>query len=179
MNITMQIKLNKISQIAAEIFKKLGKNHRFEPIFWEIFKNLLMRCAHFSMLLKCMKPIDFFFSKSMYIVPKYQSISRHQFEQHFIFVQQAVAKSWSAYGASPSKSATSSFCYFLQKIICQENTVGVKKYRVVFIEAEFYRLCRCLILHNHVPRLVPHLPRMLDMRRFTQSSFSPHEDRSA
>lgn len=84
----MQIKLNKISQIAAEIFKKLGKNHRFEPIFWEIFKNLLMRCAHFSMLLKYMKPIDFFFSKSMYIVSKYQSISRHQFEQYFVFVQQ-------------------------------------------------------------------------------------------
>lgn len=91
----MQFKLNKISQIPAEIFKKLGKNHRFEPknhrfepIFWEIFKNLLMCCTHFSMLLKYMKPIDFFFSKSMYIVSKYQSISRHQFEQHFIFVQQ-------------------------------------------------------------------------------------------
>lgn len=79
----MQIKLNKISQIPAEIFKKLGKNHRFEPIFWEIFKNLLMPCAHFSMLLKYMKPIDFFFSKSMYIVSKYQSTSRHQFEQYF------------------------------------------------------------------------------------------------
>lgn len=87
-NIAMQIKLNKISQIPAEIFKKLGKNHRFEPIFWEIFKNLLMRCAHFSMLLKYMKPIDFFFSKNMYIVSKYQSISRHQFEQYFFFVQQ-------------------------------------------------------------------------------------------
>lgn len=41
MNIAMQIKLNKISLITAEIFKKLGKDHRFEPIFWEIFKNLL------------------------------------------------------------------------------------------------------------------------------------------
>ena len=57
--------------------------------------------------------------------------------------------------------------------------MGVKKYRVVFIAAEFYRLFRYLILHNHVPRLVPHLPRMLDIRRFTKSSFSPHEDRPA
>ena len=48
----------------------------------------LMRCAHFSMLLMCMKPINFIFSKSMYIVSEYQSTSRHQFEQHFIFVQQ-------------------------------------------------------------------------------------------
>ena len=32
-NIAMQIKLNKISLIPAEIFKKLGKDHRFEPIF--------------------------------------------------------------------------------------------------------------------------------------------------
>lgn len=163
----MQFKLNKISQIPAEIFKKLGKNHRFEPIFWEIFKNLLMCCAHFSMLLKYMKPIDFFFSKSMYIVSKYQSISRHQFEQYFAFVQQLTLHIVETKGLRR----------FL--IISQKNTVGVKKYRVVFIEAEFYRLFRCLILHNHVPRLVPHLPRMLDMRRFTQSSFSPHEDRPA
>ena len=163
----MQIKLNKISQIAAEIFKKLGKNHRFEPIFWEIFKNLLMRCAHFSMLLKYMKPIDFFFSKSMYIVSKYQSISRHQFEQYFFFIQQLTLPVVETRGLRR----------FL--IISPENTVGVKKYRVVSIEAEFYRLCRCLILHNHVPRLVPHLPRMLDIRRFTKSSFSPHEDRPA
>ena len=167
MNITMQIKLNKISQIPAEIFKKLGKNHRFEPIFWEIFKNLLMPCAHFSMLLKYMKPIDFFFSKSMYIVSKYQSTSRHQFEQYFNFVQQLTL----------SVVETRGFMKVL--IISQENTVSIKKNRVVFIEAEFYRLCRCLILHNHVPRLVPHLPRMLDIRRFTKSSFSPHEDRPA
>ena len=84
----MQIKLNKISQITAEIFKKLGKDHRFEPIFWEIFKNLLMRCAHFSVLLMRMKPINFIFSKSMYIVSEYQNTSRHQFEQYFNFVQQ-------------------------------------------------------------------------------------------
>ena len=51
---------------------------------------------------------------------------------------------------------TASFCCFLQKMISQENTVGVKK-----------------------NRLVPHLPRMLDIRRFTKSSFSPHEDRPA
>ena len=163
----MQFKLNKISQIPAEIFKKLGKNHRFEPIFWEIFKNLLMRCAHFSMLLKYMKPIVFFFSKSMYIVSKYQSISRHQFEQYFVFVQQLTLP----------VVETRSFTTVL--IISQENTVNIKKNRVVFIEAEFYRLSRCLILHNHVPRLVPHLPRMLDLRRFTRSSFSPHEDRPA
>lgn len=167
MNITMQIKLNKISQTAAEIFKKLGKNHRFEPIFWEIFKNLLMRCAHFSMLLKYMKPIDFFFSKSMYIVSKYQSISRHQFEQYFVFVQQLTLH------IVETKGFTTVFDNQSGK------HRGVKKYRVVFIEAEFYRLCRCLILHNHVPRLVPHLPRMLDMRRFTQSSFSLHEDQPA
>ena len=70
----MQIKLNKISQIPAEIFKKLCKDHRFEPTFWNIFKYLLMRCAHFSMLLMRMKPINFIFSKSMYIVSEYQSI---------------------------------------------------------------------------------------------------------
>ena len=163
----MQFKLNKISQIPAEIFKKLGKNHRFEPSFWEIFKNLLMRCAHFSMLLKYMKPIVFFFSKSMYIVSKYQSISRHQFEQYFVFVQQLTLP----------VVETRSFTTVL--IISQENTVSIKKNRVVFIEAEFYRLSRCLILHNHVPRLAPHLPRMLDLRRFTRSSFSPHEDRPA
>lgn len=40
---------------------------------------------------------------------------------------------------------TTSFCCFLQKIISQENTVDVKKNRVVIIEAEFYRLFRCLI----------------------------------
>ena len=74
---------------------------------------------------------------------------------------------------------TASFCCFLQKMISQENTVGVKKNRVVSIEAEFCRLFRCLIPHNHVPRLVPHLPRMLDIRRFTQSSFYSHEDRPA
>ena len=84
----MQIKLNKISQIPAEIFKKLCKDHRFEPTFWDIFKYLLMRCAHFSMLLMRMKPINFIFSKSMYIVSEYQSTSRHQFEQYFNFVQQ-------------------------------------------------------------------------------------------
>ena len=88
MNIAMQIKLNKISQIPAEIFKKLCKDHRFEPTFWDIFKYLLMRCAHFSMLLMRMKPINFIFSKSMYIVSEYQSTSRHQFEQYFNFVQQ-------------------------------------------------------------------------------------------
>lgn len=87
-NIAMQIKLNKISQIPAEIFKKLCKDHRFEPTFWDIFKYLLMRCAHFSMLLMRMKPINFIFSKSMYIVSEYQSTSRHQFEQYFNFVQQ-------------------------------------------------------------------------------------------
>ena len=163
----MQIKLNKISQIPAEIFKKLGKNHRFEPIFWEIFKNLLMRCVHFSMLLKCMKPIDFFFSKSMYIVSKYQSISRHQFEQYFVFVQQLTLP----------VVETRGFTKVL--IISQENTVSIKKDRAVSIEAEFCRLFSCLIPHNHVPRLVPHLPRMLDIRRFTKSSLSPHEDRLA
>lgn len=167
MNIVMQIKLNKISQIPAEIFKKLGKNHRFEPIFWEIFKNLLMRCAHFSMLLMCMKPINFIFSKSMYIVSEYQSTSRHQFEQYFNFVKQLTLP----------VVETRGFTNVL--VISQENTVSIKKNRVVSIEAEFCRLFRCLIPHNHVPRLVPHLPRMLDIRRFTQSSFYSHEDRPA
>lgn len=159
MNIAMQIKLNKISQIPAEIFKKLCKDHRFEPTFWDIFKYLLMRCAHFSMLLMRMKPINFIFSKSMYIVSEYQSTSRHQFEQYFNFVQQLTLP----------VVETRGFTKVL--IISQENTVSIKKDRAVSIEAEFS--------HNHVPRLVSHLPRMLDIRRFTKPSFSPHEDRPA
>ena len=149
MNIAMQIKLNKISQIPAEIFKKLCKDHRFEPTFWDIFKYLLMRCAHFSMLLMRMKPINFIF------------------EQYFNFVQQLTLP----------VVETRGFTKVL--IISQENTVSIKKDRAVSIEAEFCRLFSCLIPHNHVPRLVPHLPRMLDIRRFTKSSFSPHEDRPA
>ena len=167
MNIAMQIKLNKISQIPAEIFKKLCKDHRFEPTFWDIFKYLLMRCAHFSMLLMRMKPINFIFSKSMYIVSEYQSTSRHQFEQYFNFVQQLTLP----------VVETRGFTKVL--IISQENTVSIKKDRAVSIEAEFCRLFSCLIPHNHVPRLVPHLPRMLDIRRFTKPSFSPHEDQPA
>ena len=125
MNIAMQIKLNKISQIPAEIFKKLCKDHRFEPTFWDIFKYLLMRCAHFSMLLMRMKPINFIFSKSMYIVSEYQSTSRHQFEQYFNFVQQLTLP----------VVETRGFTKVL--IISQENTVSIKKDRAVSIEAEF------------------------------------------
>lgn len=127
MNIAMQIKLNKISQIPAEIFKKLCKDHRFEPTFWDIFKYLLMRCAHFSMLLMRMKPINFIFSKSMYIVSEYQSTSRHQFEQYFNFVQQLTLP----------VVETRGFTKVL--IISQENTVSIKKDRAVSIEAEFCR----------------------------------------
>lgn len=123
----MQIKLNKISQIPAEIFKKLCKDHRFEPTFWDIFKYLLMRCAHFSMLLMRMKPINFIFSKSMYIVSEYQSTSRHQFEQYFNFVQQLTLP----------VVETRGFTKVL--IISQENTVSIKKDRAVSIEAEFCR----------------------------------------
>ena len=119
----MQIKLNKISQIPAEIFKKLCKDHRFEPTFWDIFKYLLMRCAHFSMLLMRMKPINFIFSKSMYIVSEYQSTSRHQFEQYFNFVQQLTLP----------VVETRGFTKVL--IISQENTVSIKKDRAVSIEA--------------------------------------------
>lgn len=133
MNIAMQIKLNKISQIPAEIFKKLCKDHRFGPTFWDIFKYLLMRCAHFSMLLMRMKPINFIFSKSMYIVSEYQSTSRHQFEQYFNFVQQLTLP----------VVETRGFTKVL--IISQENTVSIKKDRAVSIEAEFCRLFSCLI----------------------------------
>lgn len=125
MNIAMQIKLNKISQIPAEIFKKLCKDHRFEPTFWDIFKYLLMRCAHFSMLLMRMKPINFIFSKSMYIVSEYQSTSRHQFEQYFNFVQQLTLP----------VVETRGFTKVL--IISQENTVSIKKDRAVSIEAGY------------------------------------------
>ena len=103
----------------------------------------------------------------MYIVSEYQSTSRHQFEQYFNFVQQLTLP----------VVETRGFTTVL--IISQENTVSIKKDRAVSIEAEFCRLFRCLIPHNHVPRLVPHLPRMLDIRRFTQSSFYSHEDRPA
>lgn len=94
-----------------------------------------MRCAHFSMLLMCMKPINFIFSKSMYIVSEYQSTSRHQFEQYFNFVQQLTLP----------VVETRGFTKVL--IISQENTVSIKKDRAVSIEAEF-----CLLACLSIPR---------------------------